>query len=259
LEDLTLARHASQPVFIGQLHAFAAAIVNIGKADHMRSDFTGRIEATELFLRVDARNLQVQHPLPLLGGQAAHQVDEFTPGLFFEALLQHTGILAERSRKLIPATLGILQFAWIAPQRGHRRTDGQRLAMSVGNQPAMGGNRDMPHAAGVALAFEKGLIAHLQIDDTPGDNPYHKREQTQDDTKTPWVKRPLKLHWDTSLTSAASGTCIFSCSLASVSIRLWAVQVLCSRISRPHSACALSRTLSSAYRSLSSCRFQCAL
>eukprot|EP01133_Synstelium_polycarpum_P000524 gene527-624_t len=48
--------------------------------------------------------------------------------------------------------------------------------------------------------------------------------------------------------------CIFSCSVASTSMRLWAVQVLCSRINRPHSACALSRTLNSPYRVLSSWR-----
>src|SRR5690606_7236968 len=118
-------------------------------------------------------------------------------------------------------------------------------------------NRYMPDAACIALPFEKCLIKHLQIDDTPGDGAYHQCQQRQHDAETPWIQRTLQPHGATSLTSAAAGTCIFSCSLAKVSILLWAVQVLCSRIRRPHSACARSRTLSSPYSSLSSCRFQC--
>src|SRR5690606_36194332 len=128
----------------------------------------------------------------------------------------------------------------------------QGLTMSVGDQTAMRRNGNMPHTACVALTFEEFLVEHLQVDDAPGNGTHHQRQQCQHDAETPRIQRALQFHGATSLTSAAAGTCIFNCSLASVSIRLCAVQVLCSRIRRLHSACARSRTLSSAYSSLSS-------
>src|SRR5690606_36499449 len=111
---------------------------------------------------------------------------------------------------------------------------------------AMRGNRDMPHAARIALLLEEVMVEDVQIDDAPGQRADHHRQQRQDQAESPGETGSVEAdHGFTRRTSAASGMRICSCSLASVSMRLWAVQVLCSRISRPHSAWARSRSWSS--------------
>ncbi|MCY1311188.1 hypothetical protein D9M70_614670 [compost metagenome] len=111
----------------------------------------------------------------------------------------------------------------------------------------------MPHAARVTLALEEVMVDHMQIDDPPDDSRHHHQQQADDQAEPPGVKGAVEvLHGATMMTSAGSGTRIFNWSVASVSMRLCAVQVLCSRISRPYSACALSRTFSSEYSAFSS-------
>jgi len=260
LDDLSLARNTGQPLVIGQFDAFPTLVVDIGEADHVRGHFARRVEATELFNAINARHLEVEHDLALLRGQAPDQVDKLFIGLLLQARSEHLGILPKRVRQCRPTVFGNLHFLGIGPQGGHRRTHGQWLAITVGNQASVSRDRDMPQAARIALALEEVMVDHLQINDLARDCAYQQCQQGQHHTKTPRIERAFEFdHGATIRTSAAPGMRIFSCSLARVSIRLWAVQVLCSRINRPHSACALSRTLSSPYRVLSNWRFQWAL
>jgi len=103
LEHLALARDTGQPLVIGQFHAFTTAIVDVGEADYVRCHFACRIEATELLLRVNAGNLQVENFLALLRRQAAHQVHEFARGLRLQPFAQHRCVLPERLGEFWPA------------------------------------------------------------------------------------------------------------------------------------------------------------
>ncbi|MCY1465830.1 hypothetical protein D9M71_840280 [compost metagenome] len=79
----------------------------------------------------------------------------------------------------------------------------------------------MPNAARIALAFEKGTVDHLQVDDAPGDRRHHDAEQTQHQAEAPWKQCAFEFHHGATIcTSAAPGMRIFSCSVASTSIRL---------------------------------------
>lgn len=42
-------------------------IIDIGKADHVRGGFTGRVETTKLLDAVDTGDFKVEHLLALLG------------------------------------------------------------------------------------------------------------------------------------------------------------------------------------------------
>ena len=260
LDDLSLARHTGQPVVIRQFDPFTTVVVQVGEADHVRSDIARRVETPELFDAIDAWDFQVEHDLTLLRRQAANQVDEFFTGLSLQTVAEQFCVLAQSGGKRRPFFFGQLHFFRVGPQRRHGRTDRQRLAVAVGDQATVSRDRDVPYAASIALTFQEVMVNHLQIDDAPADRAHHDPKQPHHHAKAPGIEGALELHHGATIrTSAALGIRIFSCSLASVSIRLWAVQVLCSRIRRPHSACALSRTLSSEYRELSNCRFQCAL
>ena len=260
LEHLTLARHTAEPIIKRQFHALTAVVVDIGKADHVGRDLTRGVETAKLFDGVDTRHLEVEHGLALLRGQATHQVHKLTLGILFQALGKGFRLLPQGSGQRRPLATPGLQFFAIGPQRGDRGADRQRLAIAVGNQAAVRGNRNMSHAAGIALALQEVVINHLQVDDAPDNRPGHQRQQHQHQTETPGIERAFQFHHGATIcTSAASGMRICRRSVAMVSMRLWAVQVLCSRIRRPHSACALSRTLSSAYKLLSNWRFQWAL
>src|SRR5690606_1388605 len=110
----------------------------------------------------------------------------------------------------------------------------------------------MPDAARIAMRLKEVMIDDMQVDDTPNNRTDHQCQQRQHQTETPGIERSFKAdHGATIRTSAGSGMRICNRLAARVSIRLCAVQVLCSSTRRPHSACALSRTLSSAYSALS--------
>ena len=176
LDDLSLARHTGQPFVIGQLDTLTAFVIDIGKAHHVRGDFTGRVEAAELFNAVNARNLEVEHDLPLLGRQATNEVNEFFVGLLLKARSQHFRVLPKRACQCRPVIFTRLHFFWVGPQRGHRRTDRQRLAITVGNQPAVCRDSDVPQAAGIALTFQEIVVDHLQVDNLAGDRAYQQRQ-----------------------------------------------------------------------------------
>ncbi|MNN25961.1 hypothetical protein D3C81_1394540 [compost metagenome] len=253
LDDLSFTRHPGQPFVIGQLDTFLAMVIDVGKADHMRGHFTGRIETAELFDAIDARHFEIEHRLALLRRQPAHQINEFLVGLRFKALGQGFRVLPQGSRQCRPLLFGRLHFLGIGPKGGDRSTHGQRLAVTVGDQTTVSRNRNMTNTAGIALTFKEGTVDHLQIDDAPGNRGHHDAEQTQHHAEPPRKECTFEFHHGATIfTSAAPGMCIFNCSVASTSIRLWAVQVLCSRINRPHSACALSRTLNSLYSEFNS-------
>ena len=260
LEHLTLTRHTGEPVFVGQLDAFTALVVDVGKADHVSRHFTGRVETTKFLDGIHPGNLQIGNRLALLWREPAHQVHELAFAVQLDALSQRGRLYAQRGGQLRPALFGAQQFLGIGPQGGHGSGDGQRLAIAIGDEAAMRRNRDMPQAACITLILEKLLIEHVQVDDPPADRRDHGREQRQHQAEAPGIECAVETaHGATICTSAGSGMRICSCPVASASMRLCAVQVLCSRSRRPHSACALSRTLSSANRALSSWRFQCAV
>ena len=252
LDDLALAGNAGQPFVVGQFDTFAAVVIDVGETHHVRGGFTGRVETPKFLDAVDAGNFEIEHLLALLRGKPTNQVDEFFIGLGFQAFGQGLAVLPEGSGQFRPLVLGNLQLFGVGPQGGHRGTDGQGLAITVGDQATVCRNWNMPQAAGVTLADQEVAIDHLQVEDAPDDRAHHQCQQAEHQTEAPWVECPFEFHHGATMrTSAAPGMCIFNCSVASTSIRLWAVQVLCSRINRPHSAWALSRTLNSPYRVLS--------
>ena len=259
LEHLALARHAGQPFVESQLDTFATAVVDIGKADRMGHHFASRVETPKLLDGVHAGHLQGDHAFALLRGQPTDQIDELALGVLLDAVGEQLGILPERRRQLRPAFLGGHQLLGVGPQGGDRGAHRQRFAVAVSDQAPVRRDGYMPHATRVALALEEVMVDHVQVDDSPDDGADHRQQQADDHAEPPWVEGALEIiqfHGATILTSAGSGTRMRNCSTARLSMRLWAVQVLCSRINRPHSACALSRTLSSEYSELSSCRFQ---
>ncbi len=123
---------------------------------------------------------------------------------------QYGRILTQRLCQLGPARTRSLQFFRIAPQRGDRGADGQRLTVAIGDQPTMRRDRDMPNAASVALPLQERLIHDLQVDDPPGERAHQQCQQGQDQAKAPGVARAVEPHGATNLTSAAAGICIFS-------------------------------------------------
>ncbi|MNN13759.1 hypothetical protein D3C81_1268000 [compost metagenome] len=212
-------------------------VIEVGETDHVRSNITGGIEAAELFQAIDTRHFQVEHLLALLRGQPTDQVDELLVGLLSQALSQLLGVLPERCGQLRPAVLGDLHLLGVGPQGGDRRTDSKGFAIAVGDQTTVRWNGNMPQAAGITLTFEEVAIDHLQVDDAPADGTHHQCEQADDYPEAPGVECAFELHHGATIrTSSAAGMRIFNCSAARLSIRLCAVQVLCSRIKRPHSA-----------------------
>ena len=195
-------------------------VVDIGKADHVSGHLTGGVETAKFLLRVNARYIQIQNPLPLLRGQTAHQVHELSLGLRLEALLQSGGVLPQRLSQFGPASLCALHFARVRPKRSDWGTHSQGLAVTIGHESTMRGDWNVAHAARISLALQKPLIQYLQVNDAPCNGANHQCQQSQHDAKTPRIERALKLHGATSLTAAASGMCIFNCSEAKVSIRL---------------------------------------
>ena len=196
-------------------------VIDIGKADHMRGGFTGRVETTKLLDAVDTGDFKVEHLLALLRGKPAHQVDEFFVGLGFQALSQGLAVLPQGSGQFRPLVLGNLQFLGVGPQGGHRGTDGQRLAVTVGDQATVCRNRDVPQAASVTLADQEVAVDDLKVEDAPDDRAHHQCQQAKHQAKAPWVECPFEFHHGATMrTSAAPGMCIFNCSVASTSIRL---------------------------------------
>ena len=161
LEYLALTGHASQPILEGQLHAFTATIINVGKAHYMGSHLTRWVEAAEFFNAIHARHFQVEDALPLLRRQPAHQVHELALVRSRQPCGKCFWVLPQSCRQSIPLGLTALQFLAIGPQGGHRGADSQGLAITVGNQTAMRWNRDMPHAARIAMGLQEALIKHL--------------------------------------------------------------------------------------------------
>ena len=220
LDHLALARNPCEPFVVGQFHPFATAVVDIGETHHVRGYFAGWIEASEFLDAIDTGDLQIQYGLALFRRQASDQIDELFIGLGFKPLGQGFRVLAKCHGQRRPAILGQLHFLGIGPEGGHGRTDGQRLAIAIGDQTAVRGNRNVPDTACIALPLEEVTVDHLQVDDAPGNRRHHDRQQTQHYTETPWIERAFELHGATMRTSAAPGMCIFNCSVASTSMRL---------------------------------------
>src|SRR5690606_3012625 len=119
----------------------------------------------------------------------------------------------------------------------------QRLAVAIGDLPAVGGNRHMAHAALVALILQEAFVQHMQLDDSPAHGDAAYGECADDQPETPGMKTAIGtghqglevefLHGRTSITSLGSGTRMPSFWVAMRSTRWCAVQVLCSRTRRP--------------------------
>src|SRR5690606_28329753 len=127
-----------------------------------------------------------------------------------------------------------------------------------------GGNRHMADTALVTLVLQEPFVQHVQLGDPPGYRHAAQPEQADDQAKTPGIEAAIGLereflHGRTRTTSFGSGTRMPNSRVAMASTRLWAVQVLCSRTNRPHSAWAFSRWVISVASSLSSWRLQWAL
>ncbi|MNQ16708.1 hypothetical protein D3C85_297090 [compost metagenome] len=221
LEHLALPRHACQPLLEGQLDPLATLVIDIGEADHVRRDLARRVEPAKLLEAVDAGDLVGEHRVALLGSQAARQIEELAPGILLQTPAQHFGILAQGSRQRRPLLTLAHQFLGIAPQGDHRGADRQRLAVAVGDQPAVRGNRDVPHAACIAVGLEEVMVEHVQVDDAPGDHADHAQQDRDHQAEAPGVECAVEVdHGATIRTSPGSGMRICSCSLASVSMRL---------------------------------------
>src|SRR5690606_1394793 len=225
----------------------------------MSSHFAGRIKAAKLFQGVYTGNIQVEYLLAMLRCKAAGQVDKLTVSSLLQALAQPAGFLPQRLGQHWPLIAHGLQFASVTPYGRHRRAYGQRLTVAIGNHPTVRRDRDVPHTACIALTLQKIVIEHMQVNNLPAQHADHQDEQKQHKAEPAVLEySPQEIHGVTSRTSAASGMRIFNRSLAKASIRLCAIQVLCSNTRRPHSACILSRSCNSPYRSLTNCRLRCA-
>ena len=239
LQHLTTARHTLQPVVVTQLQPFLPLFVDIGKTNQMGSHFAGRIKAPVFFQCIDPGHSQGHDPGTILRRHMPAQVNELLVCIGPQASGQGIRIHTQRSGQLGP-TLGLLhQMLRIGPQGHHRRTDRQRLTMAIGNLAAVCRNRQMTHAALVTLVFQEALIEHMQIDNAPADQQGSQQQKTRHQTKTPGITTALTRETDhgaTMMMSPVCGTRISSSRAARASTRAWAVQVLCSRIKRPHSA-----------------------
>ena len=161
-----------------------------------------------------------------------------------QALGKSRRIGAQGPCQLWPTGFMADQLGRVGPQGQYRGTDRHGLAMAVSDQATVGRNDRVAYAAFVALALEEAVIEHVQLHDPPGNRQATYSQKPYDDRKAPGRKRHVGLelhHGFTRMTSLASGTRMFNWLAARVSTRLCAVQVLCSRIRRPHSAWAFSR------------------
>ena len=172
-------------IFHGQLNAFLALIINIGKAHHMAGHFAGRVITTVLCQRINAGHIQIQHRLGRFRGQATLQIDKlagFMPADFAGKRFRVDHRVAGQARPLILMFHG---FAGIYPQRHHRRAHRQRLAGTITNHTTVRCQRLHTQVADIALMGQKIVLNHLKV---------HGPNQQQTGTHRPEAQHKAPAH-----------------------------------------------------------------
>jgi len=145
----------------------------------MRRNFAGRVIAPILALHVDTRDFQA-HDLP---GQfrrnTALQINELAR-VVFQLLRDVVCLQVQQLGKLLRLLLAHFQVRRIGPDRLHRRTDRQRLAIAVRDHAAMRRQCQIPTVTCITLLLQKLLVRALQINtatDQHSESGQHQRQQ----------------------------------------------------------------------------------
>ncbi len=185
LDDTATAFLAGQQILCSQLEAFAADLIDAGEPDQMCRDLAGRVIAPVLALHVDARDFQA-HDLPCqLRRNTALQINELAR-IVFQLLRDAVRLQVQQSGKLLRLLPIHFQIGRIGPDRLHRRTDRQRLAIPVRDHAAMRRQRQRAAVARITLLLQELFVRTLQVNAAADQHSETGQHQDQQQTATPY-------------------------------------------------------------------------
>ncbi len=162
LENALGARLTGQPVIECEFQAFLPGIVDIGEADEVPGDLTGRVVSPVLPLNIDARQLQREHVCGLLRSDMAFEVQELLIHASRDASHQQLRVEPENFRKTGHAIDGRGKLSRIRPDTVDGRADRQWFSVPVGDRAAVCRDLLGSQMPRVGFAIEKIFIDDLQ-------------------------------------------------------------------------------------------------
>ncbi len=163
-----------------ELEAFLPFVIDIRESHQVTRDFAGRIVAAVFTNDVNARQIERHNRVRLVRRQVPFQVQEFLVRAAGQPPHEHLGIEVQHGGKLRHAIDCCRNNFRVCPDAVDRRTDRQRLAISIRNGSAVRGNPFGSQVAGIRLLIQEVLVKHLQVHCARNQRYSHHQEKDYD-------------------------------------------------------------------------------